>query len=1113
MRRGLPGSFLLRRMGASRLLLSSVLLAIFITAALSAALVTFSARALPEAASRELRAAPKVSIAISGQIGAGQAAADSTVIRSSLRASFGAVPVSLERALWSDPLGWPTTGSGKTTPLTEAAAVDHITANAILVSGTWPSAPERGQPIEAALPALVAARFHMQPGELLSLSDRDTGARVRFRLTGTYRPRDPRSPYWGLDLVGPSGVSVVGNFVTYGPLIVPQPAFSDRSLPVGQASWLARPAASRIQVGDLQGLAARIGQLQFRLSQPGSLGGLTVLTSVPQLLAGIATNLVVARSLLIISVLQLVLLAAAAITLAARMLASQREEESALLSARGLSRWQLTRLTLAEAGLLAVTAAVVGTLAGTWLARPLAMVGPLRAAQLHVSGFPGSLWWTAAAILVLCTVILLWPTLQPARPGSARVRRGRQAAIAGALQAGADVAVIALALLAIWQLRSYSAVVRGASGSIGIDPVLVIAPALALAGAALIPLRLLPVAASVADRLSARSRRLGAAMASWQVSRRPIRQSGPVLLVVLAVATGTLALAQHATWQQGAQDQAAFAVGSDVRVDLAAPLPLGQVAAVQHEPGVRSAMPVATFNGGSGGEVIALGAGPAADTVLLRPDESVLPLAALWKKITPAQTERGLVLPGRPARLELTATARPPSGGGTLGPLTATFSIQDAAGIGYSVSAGRLPVDGRSHTLIGLLAATRHASYPLRLLGIALDYQLPFIPAPPYAPAGASAAAVRAATRAAAQSAERIAARRATLTISGFAVSSAVKGRFAAFAAANALQAWQPAGQSQDLANPHATGSVPVVTAWRQGPAGARTITYGPGDGYLLQRIGYPALPVSGRLTLTAGVPFRAQIVPAIATRAYLTANRAAVGSNVVIAVGPVNIPVRIAAAIREFPTMGTGSALIVDLPAVQQLLASFSGAPLPVTSWWLRMAPGQPAAALARLSAGAAVTERAKVAAALQGNPLSTAPQQGILAIAVAAALLAALGFSVSVAASMRERRTQSALLAALGVSRTAQALQLCLEELLLSVPAAGVGLLLGAGIAHLLIPVVTLTASATAPVPPIVIAVPLGWAAALAIVVTAVPVLAAAATVIRRPDPAAQLRAAEAV
>ncbi len=153
--------FVLRRMSSSRLLLGSVLLAIFITAALTAALVTFSARGLPQAASRQLMTAPNVSIAISGQIDAAQAAADTPVIHSSMTAAFAAVPVRLERALWSDPLGLPASGTSQTIPLTEAAAADHITSNAILVSGAWPGPPARGQPIPAALPAAMAARLHL----------------------------------------------------------------------------------------------------------------------------------------------------------------------------------------------------------------------------------------------------------------------------------------------------------------------------------------------------------------------------------------------------------------------------------------------------------------------------------------------------------------------------------------------------------------------------------------------------------------------------------------------------------------------------------------------------------------------------------------------------------------------------------------------------------------------------------------------------------------------------------------------------------------------------------------------------------------------------------------
>jgi len=158
-------------------------------------------------------------------------------------------------------------------------------------------------------------------------------------------------------------------------------------------------------------------------------------------------------------------------------------------------------------------------------------------------------------------------------------------------------------------------------------------------------------------------------------------------------------------------------------------------------------------------------------------------------------------------------------------------------------------------------------------------------------------------------------------------------------------------------------------------------------------------------------------------------------------------------------------------------------------------------------------VTDRARLLSALEADPLSAIPQQAVQSIAVAAALLAILGFSVSVAASVRERRSQSALLAALGVDGAAQARLLCLEALALSLPAAVTGLLLGTVLAHLLVPAVTLTATAVAPVPSVLVEVPLATAALLALTITAVPVLAAAATAVRRPDAAAQLRVAESI
>ena len=151
-------------------------------------------------------------------------------------------------------------------------------------------------------------------------------------------------------------------------------------------------------------------------------------------------------------------------------------------------------------------------------------------------------------------------------------------------------------------------------------------------------------------------------------------------------------------------------------------------------------------------------------------------------------------------------------------------------------------------------------------------------------------------------------------------------------------------------------------------------------------------------------------------------------------------------------------------------------------------------------------------MAAGLLSDPLSTVPQQALLAVAIAAAVLAITGFCVSIAAGVRQRRAENALLAALGVPPRMAAGQLGLEKLMLSVPAALAGLVLGAVLAELLVPAITLSPSATTPVPPVVIE--FGWlpTLSLALAVAVLPVLAAALTIARRPDAAAELRTAEA-
>ena len=1091
-------SLTLPRMNAQRLVIIAAALTTLVAATLSATFAVFSGVSLPRAVRASLTRANGTALVVSGQAGPGQIAPYTALLRQQIHAALAGTPFAFDAAQWSDPLGFaggagpsPPAGAGGNTPNAEAAALGGITAHAVLVAGRWPGAVRAGQPVPAALPATAAALLHARAGDELRLRDRVSGRLVLFRVTGLYRPRQltgPAADYWGLDDISSSGSATAGGFTTYGPLTVPAAAFAGplagplaAPLTVSSGSWVAQPEMARIPEGRLSQVAAGVSGLAQSLAQSSTLSNLTLTTSLPAVLGGTQSDLSVARSLLVICAILVALLAAAALLVVARLLAGQREGESAMLAARGATRSQLAGLTLAEAVPVCVAAAAAGGLLGVWLAGRLAGAGPVP------PGAAARAAWPAAAIVAAgAMAIMMVPAVQTPSPGVARARRGRPAAIAGITRAGTDVALVLLAVLAGWELRRYSAVPGGSASGPGVDPVLVAAPGLALAGGAIVVLRLLPAAARGGDALAARGRRLTAAFASWQISRRPIRQGGAALLVVLAVGTATLALAQRQSWTRSDHDQAAFTAGADVRVQSPGPLTPGQAGAVSRLPGVRHAMPVAVFPANTAsGETLALDASQAAAVAQLRPDQSPLPVGRLFARIRPAGPEPGITLPGRPAQISLTARVGPASL--PLTPVIVSVTAEDTDGDAYQLTAGTLPADGREHTLTASLPGGS-AIYPLRLTAITASYTLP-----------AASAAVPAVL-----TVDRLSGGPGTAPVPG-----------------SALTSWRAGASSPELSGVRATfpgtggpSALPAVTPARAPAGTARTVTFDPGYGQAASGLpGVPPLPVTGQLTLNAVQPVPGAI-PGIATRSFLAASNVGTGSTVQAEIGGVIVDVSIVATVGSFPTAGPGTdALIVDLATIQDILASRSVAPAEAAQWWLATASGQPPFGLAaRLPAGSTVTTAAGLAAGLANDPVSAVPRHALLVVALAAGLLAITGFCVSIAAGVRQRRAENALLAALGVPPGAAARQLALEQLMLSVPSALAGLALGAVLAELLVPAITLTTSATAPVPPVLIE--FGWpqTVALAVAVALIPVLAAALAMARRPDPAATLRAAEA-
>jgi ABC-type antimicrobial peptide transport system permease subunit len=1103
------------------LLLACVAVTVLFTTGLAAVVWTFAARVVPTGALSILADPAGRSIALNGLADAGKAASDAQVIRTTLRRAWPGVGFRMESALWADPIRLQSATSTVFATQVAIGSLDAISSQATLAAGSWPGPPVRGGPVPVALPAGVASRLHLVVGSVLSGSTSSGGASISLRVTGLFRARDPSSSYWSLDLLPVSGTDVQGlsftyagllvkgSSVTYGPAVVNPAAFGG-ALAATQASWLVLPSAPGLARGNIGGLAASTGAATSRLTVSILPYGLKVTSRLPGLLAGIAKTVVLTRSLFTIAALMLLLVAGAGLVLAARLLASLREEESALLRARGATRWQVTRPVLAEAVAVGIAAGLAGVLAGTRLTGVLAGLGHLRLDDNLGRGFIPVVWLSALAMLLVCVGVMVWPALHVLTPDLARLRRGRQARLARVAWAGGDVAVVALAAVAVWQLRGYSAVAHvgfGAgpgAGSLGIDPVVAVAPALALSGLALIPLRGLPLLARLADKATDYERRLASAMVSWQIARRPIQQAGPALLVIVATATTTLGLAGYASWRQSAADQAAFAIGSDVRVDAAGGLPLGAVGSIIRAPGATAATSASVTGIGSGSQLIALDARTAGKTILLRRDLSRLPLHSLWRRITPRGLS-GLTLPGQPDRLKVRLALGSAIGLGArlaaglraeLGKVMVAAWVSDASGGTYQISAaGSMHADGRAHSLVFTLSGPGEASYPLRLLGFQATYTLP-----PFDPANPTLAPVL------------------HFNLDSLAVSDTTSGQFArpfrpgaAFRSwlGSALSAYVPTGPPSPFGTiPPSDGAAPSIVTWLAA-AGIRQLTFNAGhepSAKVMLEVNLGPGVATGQVAVSAQPP--SPVVPAIATAGYLAANKLSLGAVTTASVDGFPVKVRLVASVARFPTVfGSNRALIADLAEVNDVLVANQMSPLPVTRWWLRTARGR----VPRLPAGfgLSVVDRVRRKAALLTNSLLTAPRQAMLAIGVVAVLLGALGFSISVAASLRSRRTQSAVFAALGVGKNAQAGQLCLEQCALSIPAAAAGLLAGIGLARLMVPAITLTVGAAAPVPFALVVLPLGLAVALAVATAALPVAAAALSILRRPDPAAQLRA----
>lgn len=999
--------------------------------------------------------------------------------------SGGSVSRVVRTGSFGDP-GDRTGADGDVTRLTVFESLEGIEEHATLVSGRWPQAGRT--PTEATVSEAAARALGVAPGGRLTVVSRtDASHRVDVAIVGIWR-LDPDDPFWIDDPLETTGSTVVGTFDTRGPLAVRE---ADLAAIAGPAThlataWRAVPDIAALGIDRLDDLRTGIDALSAHLRgtlRPSDVP--RVETTLAATLGEVGRSVLVSRSGVILLTIQFAVLAAYAILLVAGMLVERRRSEIALMRSRGASASHLVAMSALEAVLLAVPAIVVAPFLALGAVQLLATFGPAAGLGIANAARIGPFAFVVAAIAGAVAVgALVVPTLAvSASPAGARAVAGRQARTTLPQRLGLDLALVAVAGVALWQLRLYGApLTQNARGVLGLDPLLVAAPAIGLMAGGVLALRVVPRIAEVGERLLARGRGVVSAMGGRMLARQPLRYTRTALLLMLAAALGTLAAAHAATWARSQADQAAYQSAADVRLVASdytslptwAPGPIYRAI-----PGVAGATPIVVSSADVGrvvrsGRLIGLDA--TARTVVganASPDQR-------------AERERLLG--------EL-AAARLPDASATIDPGTrqVAVTVEPSFVAQAGVGTGAIPpdaqgldlavvlVDGdgrllRTPTVSGTLAGAQ------RLVVKVADPEHPDLaPAGPLRIAGIEVA-IHAPDGEAIQGEVRVKRVEATIDPTGAAGWAPID-----LAVGGGGWAWSVATDQDRIVSTPTAGDPLRAVIGERGPV-----------------FGYAGSPGAvARLETTLG---EEPVLPVIASRTFLAQTAAAVGDTLTISSFGQSITVRILDATDLFAPFDPASAfLLADLRGVETLRFETTGRIARANEWWLAVDPRSADTVLAELRAPA--REAAKVIGRDElTRTLSTDPVPlgliGVLGLgSIAAMVFAGIGFLVSSTVSTSERLGEFALLRALGLSNRQLALWLSIESVFLLVIGLLAGSLLGGLLAWLVLPFATLTQTGAPPVPAPAVIVP--WQAVIPLDVGAVVLFVLSVWLVRRQLP----------
>lgn len=439
----------------------------------------------------------------------------------------------------------------------EALTIPDLESRATFDAGTAPQGPN-----EVAVQADAAATLGLSVGDEVTINQ------VTFVVRGTWRPVDSLDPRWfGDETVATGGTDRLG------PFVITEDAWPQFDLPP-TAVWTVFPASiddfTWTNSGSVSGAWATIPQdwrgavsgfdsLKVQRGLARTLDNFDRRIEGLRVIEPVAGGLVAGTALVVLA--QLV-----------QLLIATRERETLLFWARGRSTPAIAWRTARE---VAVTTAL-GAIAGvTVTALGLTVFsGASRLLQVRPSAFavPAIVFLASIAIAIATAYRSVGSITLPTKGGRENTRTRRIAV------PGAAILFTVAASLSVWQLQRDELPLTSEEEPPSIDPIVVVAPVVALIAVVLAALAVFPYVVGLYARRTQHSG-LGKHLTARTLARQTSRVAAPLVIVALAVGTATVGATFSATWSHLFTQNAELHSGADIRISS----PLAPLSAEQRD--------------------------------------------------------------------------------------------------------------------------------------------------------------------------------------------------------------------------------------------------------------------------------------------------------------------------------------------------------------------------------------------------------------------------------------------------------------------------------------------------------------------------------------------------